>query len=199
MSPNEIAVRIGYWLAALLVATLPPALFYWFLIHPFARFWRRLGTRVTYTLVSVVCLLLAFAIFNFHSLYLAERYPFHWGLAIPGIGLYALSAYFEIQCRRHLKFRILAGVPEVDRERPGRLLTEGIYARVRNPRYLAVLLGMTGIALILNYPALYLTLAACVPAGWLLIVLEERELEERFGAEYVAYKKSVPRLIPRPR
>ena len=87
----------------------------------------------------------------------------------------------------------------MDRERPGRLLTEGIYARVRNPRYLAVLLGMTGFALILNYPALYLTVAACVPAGWLLIVLEERELEERFGDEYLAYKKSVPRLIPRPR
>ena len=36
-----------------------------------------------------------------------------------------------------------------------------------------------------------------LPALWILILLEERELKQRFGTEYEEYLSAVPRLIPR--
>ena len=40
---TETLSSIGYYFATLVVVTLPAALLYWFLIHPFAEVWRRLG------------------------------------------------------------------------------------------------------------------------------------------------------------
>jgi protein-S-isoprenylcysteine O-methyltransferase Ste14 len=36
-----------------------------------------------------------------------------------------------------------------------------------------------------------------VPALWLVVILEERELAERYGREYEQYQREVPMLIPR--
>ena len=44
--------------------------------------------------------------------------------------------------------------------------------------------------------ALYAVLALWVPGIWLIAVLEERELRERFGAAYDAYCRRVPRFLP---
>ncbi len=194
-----LLTRAGYLLAVLLLVSYPAAIVYWFLIHPLACFWRRVGPVWTYVVVGAVSLGLAAWIFQYRQPLLATRWPFHWGLAAPGLLLYAAAIRLEILCRRHLKFRILAGVPEVGRD-PGRLLTEGIYERLRHPRYLSFLLGTAGLALILNYPALYLLAATCLPALYLVILLEERELRARFGDAYAAYAERVPgRLIPRRR
>jgi protein-S-isoprenylcysteine O-methyltransferase Ste14 len=188
--------QVRYWLAVLLYATLPPAVLYWYLIHPFAAFWRRLGIRWTFTVVGIVFLAVTLALASLHESVLAVSFRFSWPLAALGFVLYAVSIALEVSCRRHLKFRILAGVPEVS-GKPGRLLTEGIYARVRNPRYLSLFFGVAAFALILNYLALYLAFVLFVPAVYGIILLEERELRERFGAEYEDYLRRVPRLIPR--
>jgi protein-S-isoprenylcysteine O-methyltransferase Ste14 len=127
---------------------------------------------------------------------MARRLPFRWDLAALGLVLYGLAVVVEIQCRRHLKLRTLMGVPQLLGERD-RLLTEGIYSRTRNPRYLGVILGVGGWTLILNYPALYVAGLVSLPALYWLIRFEERELAERFGEGYRRYKRRVPRLIPR--
>ena len=196
-SITGLLTTAGYWLAAFMLAVFPAAVLYWLLIHPFARFWRRLGRPAAYAVVTVLCLALAWSIFHFHPRMLAVRWPFSWWLAGLGLLLYGAAIWFEIQCRRHLKVSVLVGAPELGRE-PGRLLTGGIYRRLRHPRYTSVILGVAGWACLLNYPAVWLLAAAVVPAFWLVILLEERELVQRFGAEYEAYRRAVPRrLIPR--
>ena len=127
---------------------------------------------------------------------LATAYPFSWPLAAIGLVLYVIAIGLEKACRKHLKFAILAGVPEVGDD-PGRLLTEGIYSRTRNPRYLSLIFGVGGFSLILNYPALYIVYVLFLPAIYSVILLEERELKDRFGAEYEDYLRRVPRLVPR--
>jgi protein-S-isoprenylcysteine O-methyltransferase Ste14 len=79
---------------------------------------------------------------------------------------------------------------------PSRLATEGLYSRVRHPRYLQLLLALLGYALFANYLAAYVvTLLAFV---WvrLVVPVEERELRERFGEEHTRYCERVPRFIP---
>ena len=189
----------GYWLAAFMLAVFPAAVLYWLLIHPFARLWRQLGRPAAYTIVAVLCLAFAGWLFTFHPRLLAVRWPFSWWLAALGALLYGGSIWFENQCRRFLGVKVLLGAPELGAE-PGRLLTGGIYRRLRHPRYTAVILGVAAWACLLNYPAIWLLAAAVPPAFWLVILLEERELRRRFGTEYEEYLRAVPnRLIPGPR
>jgi len=187
----------GYWFAAFMLATFPAAVLYWVLIHPFARFWRRRGPVVAYTVVAIICLGLAYLILQFHQPMLAVRWPFSWWLVALGLLLYGPAVWLEIQCRRQLKLRTLLGGPELSKE-PGRVLRGGIYDRLRHPRYLAIILGLLAWACFLNYPAIWVLAIAVVPGFYLVILLEERELKDRFGGEYEEYMRAVPnRLLPR--
>ena len=40
-------------------------------------------------------------------------------------------------------------------------------------------------------------LGLCVPTLYLIVLLEERELRDRFGEEYEAYCRRVPRFVPK--
>ena len=84
----------------------------------------------------------------------------------------------------------------MSQQRKGKLLREGVYGVVRHPRYLSAAIGMIANALIVNYLGVYVLLIAVVPPGYLMLVLEERELLGRFGDAYREYQRTVPRLIP---
>jgi protein-S-isoprenylcysteine O-methyltransferase Ste14 len=102
------------------------------------------------------------------------------------------------QRRRQLSFGMLSGIPELSHEQyPGKLLTDGIYARVRHPRYIEAYLWALAYALFANYLGAYLTVALSVPVMYLVVLVEERELRERFGAAYEEYCRRVPRFVPK--
>lgn len=190
---------VRYWLAVLTLVSLPPAILYWYLIHPFAEQWRRLGRTATYLIVIGLCVAVGYGLWQVRDPLLMSDYGFVPWLAGIGAILYLIAVYLEINCRKHLKFYILAGGPELSSDAPGKLLDQGIYGRVRHPRYLALGFGMTGLGLFLNYLGVYLLLLASVPLFYGLVLLEERELRARFGAAYIDYSKHVPRFLPRGR
>jgi len=81
-----------------------------------------------------------------------------------------------------------------------RLVIGGLYRYVRNPMYLAVVAAITGQALALGQPVL-LGYAAVV---WVTVAsfvrwYEEPALARQFGAQYRAYRRSVPAWLPRTR
>ena len=57
--------------------------------------------------------------------------------------------------------------------------------------------GTLAFATFSNYLGAYLVVLAFLPALHLVVLLEERELRDRFGEEYAAYCERVPRYIPR--
>jgi len=191
---------VRYWLAWLLVVFLPPAILYWFVIHPFARFWRRAGRNAGLVAGLTVLMASAFAIAQVAPLWLTREYGFSWPLAALGIGCLALAMIIQVRRRRHLTMRILMGLPELSRE-PGesRLLSEGIYARVRHPRYVEVVLGSLGYALIADYLAGYVVVALSALAIYVVVLIEEPELHARFGREWEEYAARTPRFVPRRR
>jgi protein-S-isoprenylcysteine O-methyltransferase Ste14 len=83
--------------------------------------------------------------------------------------------------RRFLTQRILVGVPEISSSDKGRLITDGIYGRVRNPRYLEFILLSFVYVAFANYSGVWLLYALTFPALHLVVLLEERELRERSG------------------
>ena len=199
MSEATVVDTIQYYAALLLVVMFPPAFASWFFIHPFIRFWRRLGSGLTYSIGFPALLAGFYGLFRVRGSLLSVNYGTQWMLIGLGLVLGAFACVVEIECRRYLAMRTLIGIPELkaNDEEPGKLLNEGIYARVRHPRYLGLMLGGTGLACIANYQAAWVVMAALVPVTYLLTVIEEKELRVRFGEKYARYAEQVPRIIPR--
>jgi protein-S-isoprenylcysteine O-methyltransferase Ste14 len=82
---------------------------------------------------------------------------------------------------------------------PRHFVAVGPYRWVRNPMYVAVLLVVIGETLLfLSLPLLiYLGVVALIVQVF-VVGYEEPTLTERFGDEYRAYLRHVPRWIPRP-
>lgn len=79
------------------------------------------------------------------------------------------------------------------------LVTDGPFAWVRNPLYLANSFGLAGYCLLLGPPWLAAT-ALVVSLLWYRAVVawEEKVLADLYGQEYRDYQARVPRLLPRP-
>ena len=185
-----------YVIAVLLVVTLIPAISAWYVIHPFTRFWRRLGTvasfSVVYSLLISGCLLL----WEFRATLVGSDLGFRPWLMLPAVPAAVLGIGIALARRRFLTQRILVGVPELSNSDKGRLISGGIYGRVRNPRYLEFLLLSFVYVAFANYSGVWVLYALTFPAIHLVVLLEEPELKERFGQEYVEYCRRVPRYIP---
>jgi protein-S-isoprenylcysteine O-methyltransferase Ste14 len=77
-----------------------------------------------------------------------------------------------------------------------KLVTDGIYSRIRNPSYLGLVVNMLGWALTFRSGVGVLLTAVAIPILIARIYSEERLLREHFGAEYDAYCARTWRLIP---
>lgn len=80
------------------------------------------------------------------------------------------------------------------------LATGGPYAVMRNPIYAGNLLMYTGTVLMANVPLVAWLIITWLFFGaqyWLIIQVEERVLESRFGSTYRAYCRRVPAYHPR--
>lgn len=81
---------------------------------------------------------------------------------------------------------------------PQHFVVRGPYLYVRNPMVLGAFAILISEALFLNSVPIFIWCLLLVGAKYFYIPrVEEKELEERFGNEYLVYKKNVPRWIPR--
>jgi protein-S-isoprenylcysteine O-methyltransferase Ste14 len=81
---------------------------------------------------------------------------------------------------------------------PRRLVVRGLYRYVRNPMISGVIFILFGQALFLRSGPHAGWAAAFLAINLVYIPLvEEPQLEARFGEEYRTYRKHVPRLVPR--
>jgi len=189
---------VRYVLAVMTLVSMPPAIGLWYAIHPFASRWRRLGFGWTYTILGVPAVALLVGLVFVSDSLLMRDLGTNWVTFSIGVVAFLGALVMGWKRKRFLTYSILAGKPELSRDLyPGKLLTEGPYSVIRHPRYVEVQLGVLGYALIANYLGVYILCALCFPALYLVVLMEERELRKRFGAEYEEYAKRVPRFIPR--
>jgi protein-S-isoprenylcysteine O-methyltransferase Ste14 len=75
------------------------------------------------------------------------------------------------------------------------LKTSGLYKFSRNPMYLGFnLITVSSVVYTLNYAILLISLYSII-IYHLIILAEEKFLEERFGEQYLEYKKKVDRYL----
>jgi protein-S-isoprenylcysteine O-methyltransferase Ste14 len=81
---------------------------------------------------------------------------------------------------------------------PQRLIVTGLYRYVRNPMYIAVVAMIFGQAVILGSRAILLfAIFLAIGFHWFVMLYEEPVLRRRYGEQYLAYRRQVPRWIPR--
>jgi protein-S-isoprenylcysteine O-methyltransferase Ste14 len=187
-----------YYLALVFVISITPALGMWFIVHPLVHFWRRIGPLATYTVVLALLGAGIYGMFLVRRPILAVEFGTSVPLSALGVALLVVATLLRARIQRRVGARILSGLPELAPERyPTTLVTEGIYARIRHPRYVQFMIAFLGWALLANYLCLYVLWLVWIPAIYLIVLLEERELRDRFGSEYEAYGRRVPRFVPR--
>ena len=188
----------AYYVALAIILAVPAALSVWFVVHPLAPWWRRVGAVGTYVVVALVVAAIVWGIYLVREPLLRIRFGVRMPLVVAAVALFGIGAYMRAQVNRRLSASTILGLPEVSPERgAGRLVTDGIYSRLRHPRYVGMGLGVAAAALFSNYLATYIMVAAYVPVIYLVVLLEERELSGRFGAAYRRYCQEVPRFFPR--
>jgi protein-S-isoprenylcysteine O-methyltransferase Ste14 len=114
--------------------------------------------------------------------------PLGWSLAVGGL---ALGLWTNV-----VQFTVGRGTP-VPLAPPRRLLDQGPYSRTRNPMALGAVGYYLGLAIAhgsLGNLALAAGFGAALAAYIRLV--EEKELEKRFGDSYVEYRARVPFFFP---
>lgn len=109
-----------------------------------------------------------------------------YGLGFAGLALALWALFTFVEARTQIR-------PD---QQATRLVTHGPYRRWRNPMYLGEVLIMLGLAELTHN--VWFAILAPVFAGlvtWLAVLPEERHLEARFGADYLAYKERSRRWI----
>lgn len=188
---------VAYYVALVTIVTVPAAGLVWFLVHPLAPWWRRVGPLGTYLVVGAAVVAAMWGIYLARGPLLKIRFGTRAPLVVVAAVVFGIGSWIRAQVRRQLPASAVLGLPEISAGSTGRLITEGIYSRMRHPRYVGVGLGVAAMALFANYLAPYLLAAAYVPTIYMIVLLEERELEARFGEAYREYRKEVPRFLPR--
>lgn len=182
------------WLACVVYGTIPS---FWFLVHPRAEYWRsRRRSPFRFLLPAWIGMwIVAGAITApWRKVVLYQNYWF-W---VPAIMLFAAGFWLYSQSGKHFSAKQLGGLPEVIANHgEQRLVTAGIRAYVRHPVYLAHLCEMLAWSVGTGLLVCYALTAFAICTGAIMIRMEDRELEQRFGEEYKMYRKSVPTILPR--
>lgn len=187
---------VRYVLAYIAVVFIPFIYFLWPLVHPFASFWRKINPRLTYGIFFTLLVATIFTLGSFVEFLIGTDYGFNPFLTIAGVSCWVVSVMIWNKRRKHLTVKILLGYPEVSKDAyPGKLLRDGIYGKIRHPRYLEIMFENIGSALVVNMLGVYIIVVLLIPALYFTILLEEKELIDRFGDDYVEYSKSVPRFF----
>lgn len=104
-------------------------------------------------------------------------------------GLIVIAGIVEFQ-------RVKTTVNPLNPDLASRVVTSGIYRFTRNPMYLGMFLLLTAFAIIyLNILSPLLLIGFVLYMNRFQIIPEEKALTEKFGDEYVKYKRSVSRWI----
>jgi len=175
----------------------------WVVSWVLAAFWREktvrragVGPEFLYRLVIIVGFILMFGARRMGILGTQQLWPVSRQLAWSMVGLVLAGVLFTWWARIHLG-RLWSAT--ITRKEGHHVIDTGPYAFVRHPIYTGLILATLATAVMFARPTIVIG-AICVIVGiYVKARLEEKFLREQLGAaEYDAYARRVPMLIPFP-
>jgi protein-S-isoprenylcysteine O-methyltransferase Ste14 len=121
-----------------------------------------------------------------YSTFLSHSVPLYIRLIVAGL-IFAYAIYLASSGHRAVPDEVLSSP---------RLLTDGAFARVRHPLYLAALLFyLFLISITLSLISLFLFIGVFFFYNT-IATYEEKYLEKKFGQDYRDYKRAIPKWTP---
>jgi protein-S-isoprenylcysteine O-methyltransferase Ste14 len=152
------------------------------------------------TRLETVLLVLAWVGFFVPLIWIASsafsfaEYPLRTGPLVAGVMCFVIGLW--LFHRSHADLGTNWSITLEVREQH-RLITQGVYRRIRHPMYSALVLYSVGQALVIpNWVAGPSNLIAFTALFALRVCAEERMMVEQFGDEYAAYTARTKRLVP---
>lgn len=190
----RFAIDILALLACSVYCTIP---LFWLVVHPFIDRWRRSGRRA-YALILPIWALFIIATFLAGWPFRFVHFYANWYTWAPAALLFLAGFSIYSAAFRGFHRTQVSGLAELEpAQHRQQLVTSGIRSRVRHPIYLGHLCEILGWCVGTGMIALYALAAFAILTGALMIKIEDRELEARFGDEYREYRRAVPGVIPR--
>ena len=187
-------LRTIAWIVCVIYSTIPS---FWLLIHPRAESWRS-RRQSPYKILLPLWIGLWIGMAATTAAWRAVPiYENRWTW-IPAALLFCAGLILYKLSHSHFSIEQLSGLPEIVRgHSQQRLVTTGIRARVRHPIYVGHLCEMLAWSVGTGLAACWSLTVWAIVTGWIMIKMEDRELEKRFGDEYRDYRSAVPALVPR--
>jgi protein-S-isoprenylcysteine O-methyltransferase Ste14 len=127
-----------------------------------------------------------------------HRLPFSWKIALPVIGCVFAVLGIALMVWTNRLFATVGKGTLAPWNPPQKFVVQGVYRHVRNPMIVGVFCVLLGEAIFFSsIPLLGWFAVFCFVNMIYIPFVEELRLERRFGEDYLLYKKSVPRWIPR--
>ncbi len=181
-------------LACSVYCTIP---LFWLVVHPFIDRWRKRGRRA-FTLILPIWAVFIAAAFAIVWPYRSAHYYQNWWNWLPAAFLFWIGLSIYKQAFRGFHRSQVSGLDELEPDlHRQQLVTAGIRARIRHPIYLGHLCEVLGWCVGTGLAPLFALAGFAMVTGALMIRIEDRELEQRFGDAYRTYRSDVPAVIPR--
>ena len=181
------------WLVVIVYASIPS---FWLSVHPRVEYWRS-RQRSPYRVLIPVWITMWIALGTTTAPWrhvLIYNTGWTW---IPAAILFFTGLWLYKSSGQHFSGPQLIGVAELlPSHGEQRLVISGIRNRIRHPVYLGHLYEMLGWSIGTGLAVAYALTAFAAVTGVIMIRLEDKELEQRFGEEYRRYRNHVPALIP---
>jgi protein-S-isoprenylcysteine O-methyltransferase Ste14 len=195
MNPRSI-VDLAALLACSVYGTIP---LFWFVVHPFVERWRARGRRAYAFIVPVWGGFIVIAFLSMWPFRSAHFYASWFAWAPAAIFFLVGFSIYHAAFQRFERAQV-SGLAELEPHRHRQqLITTGIRARVRHPIYLGHLCEIIGWCIGTGLVALCALAVFAIVTGAVMIRMEDRELEARFGEAFREYRQRVPGVVPRMR
>lgn len=149
-----------------------------------------------YKITSVLALLFAYLMTGGWNLlyFITSPETVNLLLFIPGFILILVGLVISSRASSIIS---VSSVADMRTDRDPELITDGIYARIRHPLYLATIFMFIGLALL--YPFLNVITFSTSLTAYVIIgaVIEEHKLVMQYDEEYLDYKKKAGFLLPK--
>ena len=89
------------------------------------------------------------------------------------------------------------GLKAAETHRVEKVISTGVYSRVRHPQYLGAILSHIGASFLLSGYYSLLVSPLVLAINYILCWKEEQEMIKEFGEEYLKYREIVPMLVPK--
>ena len=158
--------------------------------------WGKKGYARVFNTTSVLTLLLAFLSMNFWNwlYFLTEPALIQPILLIIGILMAFSGVIIAMQASKVIS---VSTVADMRTDRRPELVTDGIYARVRHPLYLATIMVFGAMAFLYPFPVVMVFAFSMIAYTIIGAYLEERKLLLHYGQEYRDYRKNAGFILPR--